>query len=349
MSHPYKNLPPKSFWLPSVAQQSPFDIADIYQKKFSITATDGIASAGSCFAQHVGRHLKSSGFRYLDVEPPPEPLPQALHTRFGYGIYSARFGNIYTARQLLQLFDRAFDTFHPADAAWYKDDRVYDAFRPAIEPGGFASLDEMRVCRAGHLAAVRRMFEQVDVFVFTLGLTESWQSKLDGAVYPLCPGTVAGEYSDQKYEFHNFSAAEVLDDLSVFISKLRAIRPSARLLLTVSPVSLVATASPVHVLVATTYSKAVLRAVAGEIAASHDFVDYFPSFDLLASHPMRGMFYAPDMREVTAAGVEFVMQHFFAQHHVPRESQVDDAAQVENLHPDDIACEEIMLQRYSPL
>ena len=36
-------------------------------------------------------------------QPPPALLPTDLHSRFGYGIYSGRYGNIYTARQLLQL------------------------------------------------------------------------------------------------------------------------------------------------------------------------------------------------------------------------------------------------------
>jgi hypothetical protein len=351
MSHPYKNLPPNAFWAPAVARQSPFTVDGVYEKKFALAATDAIACAGSCFAQHVGRHLKAGGFAYLDAEPAPGGLPQELHSRFGYGVYSARFGNIYTARQLLQLFDRAFGTFVPVDADWTKDSRHYDAFRPAVEPDGFGERDEMRACRAGHLAAVRRMFETMDVMVFTLGLTEAWRAKADGAVYPLCPGTAAGEFSDQKYEFHNFSAAEILEDLTTLIGKVRAIKEGARFIFTVSPVSLIATASPAHVLVANTYSKSVLRGVAGEMAARFECVDYFPSYDLLASHPMRGMFYAPDMREVTTAGVEFVMKHFFSQHPIKRgtEKQPAVTTAAEELHPDDVACEEVLLQRYAPI
>jgi hypothetical protein len=348
MSHPYKNLPPTAFWGPSVARQSPFSLAGVYKKKFSISSTDAICAAGSCFAQHLARLLKLKGCNFLDTEPPPEALPREQHSRFGYGIYSARFGNIYTARQLLQLFDRAFGNFHPVDAAWIKDGRVFDAFRPAIEPDGFASLEEMQVCRAAHLAAVRRLFEKVDVFVFTLGLTESWRSKNDGAIYPTCPGTIAGDFSSDKYEFHNQSAGEITDDLVAFVEKLRTIRPQIRFIFTVSPVALIATASSSHVLVANTYSKAALRAAAGEIAARYDFVDYFPSYDLLASHPMRAMFYSPDMREVTSAGVEFVMSHFFAQHEIKAEVEPTESLQVDEFHPDDIACEEILLQRFAP-
>ena len=38
------------------------------------------------------------------------------------------------------------------------------------------------------------MFEQSEIFIFTLGLTEAWRSKKDGAVFPLAPGVSAGSF-----------------------------------------------------------------------------------------------------------------------------------------------------------
>jgi hypothetical protein len=48
------------------------------------------------------------------------------------------------------------------------------------------------------------MFEKLDVFTFTLGLTEAWRNRNDGAVFPLPPGVSGGEMNDQRYEFINF-------------------------------------------------------------------------------------------------------------------------------------------------
>jgi hypothetical protein len=87
--------------------------------------------------------------------------------------------------------------------------------------------------------------------------------------------------------------------------------PGLKFLLTVSPVPLTATASDKHVLVATTYSKAVLRAVAGKLAETFEDVDYFPSFDLLSSASTRGAFHSDDARQITEPGVEAVMRIFF--------------------------------------
>ena len=68
---------------------------------------DRIATAGSCFAQHISRSLSGAGFRYLVTEPAPEGMDAAAAAAANYGTYSARYGNIYTARQLKQLLERA--------------------------------------------------------------------------------------------------------------------------------------------------------------------------------------------------------------------------------------------------
>lgn len=158
------------------------------------------------------------------------------------------------------------------------------------------------------------MFTNADIFVFTLGLTEAWVARADGAVYPTCPGTIAGTFDESAHAFHNFTVAEILSDFEQFIEELRRINPGIRLLLTVSPVPLTATASGKHVMVASSYSKSVLRAVAGQLADTHDFIDYFPSYELVAAHPMRAMFFEPNLRAVANEGVELVMKHFFAEH-----------------------------------
>jgi len=349
MSHPYKNQPSRAFWKSAVADRSPFDLNDLYERKFDILPEDRIATGGSCFAQHIGKRMQKSGFAYLDAEPAPPLLPQAMHGEFGYGIYSARYGNLYTAAQLDQLFDRAFDTFAPADDIWETRGRWYDAFRPNIEKDGFASREEVVAARDTHYAAVRTLFTEASIYVFTLGLTEAWVSKHDDAVYPTCPGTIAGTFDDARYAFRNFTAAEVVRDLTAFVGKVRAVNPAIRILLTVSPVALAATATRQHVLPATIYSKSVLRAAAGELSERHDFIDYFPSFEIISSHPMRAMFFEPGMREVNPAGVDFVMSHFFAAHRPPPDAEGEGRTlPAEADEADEIVCEEAVLEAWAP-
>jgi hypothetical protein len=232
-----------------------------------LVKSDRIATAGSCFAQHIGNNLAARGAAFMDMEPAPPLFSSSAEARkWGYGVFSCRYGNLYTSRQLIQLFDEVHGTRIPEERVWEKDGRFYDAMRPSVDPVGQDSAETVLALRQRHLAAVHRMFATLDVFVFTMGLTEGWESLQDGTMYAVAPGTVAGAYDPKKHVFHNLRHSEIRADMLAFWERLRAVNPTARMLLTVSPVPLAATATDNHVLVATTYSKSVLRAVAGELS-----------------------------------------------------------------------------------
>ncbi|MBO0906593.1 GSCFA domain-containing protein [Jiella sonneratiae] len=157
MQSPYTDLEPHRFWRTGVASQSKYDISHIYHPKFTSLNEYRIATAGSCFAQHVARALRRAGCKVLDEEPAPNALPTDDASTYQYGVYSARYGNIYVVRQFYQLLLEAFGQWSPANAVWMKDGRYYDALRPSIEPNGFESEDELYAHRVEHLAAVRRL------------------------------------------------------------------------------------------------------------------------------------------------------------------------------------------------
>jgi hypothetical protein len=215
---------------------------------------------------------------------------------------------------LLQLFDRAYGLFYPVDDAWQRSDgRYIDPFRPQIEEQGFADAAEAHADRKKHLACVRTMFEACDVFVFTLGLTEGWISTRDGAVFPLAPGVVRVAANGEDYVFKNFSVAEMVADFRTFLVKLRTVNATVRVILTVSPVPLIATYEERHVLVSNTYSKAALRVVVEEVTRGDLGICYFPSYEIITGAHSRGRFFSDDLRQVTDDGVTRVMS-VFAKH-----------------------------------
>lgn len=372
MRSPYTDLPARAFWRTGVSEQNPLTVSDLYRRKFEISPQDRIATAGSCFAQHIARNFTAHGYRVIDAEPPPAGLDAEAAKSFGYGIYSARYGNIYTTRQLLQLTHESFGRISRQDIVWEKDGRYYDALRPSVEPEGLESPEEVLLHRKSHLAAVRRTFAAMDLFVFTFGLTEAWVDRKDGTVFPTAPGTIAGSFDPERYEFRNFGFDEVMGDFLRFRQIVLRRRPGVKFLVTVSPVPLTATAGQEHVLAATTYSKSVLRAVAGELAHKFDDVDYFPSYEIIASPFARGFFYENNLRSVHPAGVENVMRIFFAAHGsarpepgqgqdkpdgVPSTVASTDATQAQPpahvpsaLHTagkDDVVCEEILMEAFN--
>jgi hypothetical protein len=309
--HPYMQIASHQRWRFGVADPLPAEVDPVVGSKFRIDDDERVATAGSCFAQHISRTLKREGFNFHETEASPGTLTDVEAKRRSYGVYSARYGNIYTARQLLQLFQRANGGASLRDDIWQRPDGSYiDPFRPQVEPGGFASTELVLADRERHLAAVRTMFETLDVFVFTLGLTEAWRRKADGAVLPVAPGVAGGLYDPHLYEFVNFTVDDVIGDMRQFWTALREINPSARMILTVSPVPLAATYEPRHVLTATTYSKSVLRVAAETLAAESDACVYFPSFEIITGNFNRGAYYDEDLRSVTQQGVDHVMRLF---------------------------------------
>ncbi len=310
---PYRDLPAEQSWTTGVAAVPKPQVNPSSASALRIGRATRIATAGSCFAQNLARALVAAGFNYYCTEAAPPWLSKAEASAYNYGVFSSRYGNIYTTRQLRQLFQRALGQFTPQEPAWVSaGGRVSDPFRPRIMPRGFSSIAEMEADRAAHLAAVRRMMETLDVLVFTLGLTEAWHSRDDGAVFPVAPGCGAGIFDQQRHEFRNFRALEVADDLLQAIQLLRTVNPSCHVLLTVSPVALQATMEPQHVMQSTVYSKSVLRVAAAEVEAALPDVHYFPSYEIVTATGLTDQYFASDRRNVTDAAVQHVMRCFFA-------------------------------------
>ncbi len=312
MTNPYENLPAEAFWRPAIADIDPLQISNIWKPKFRLNKKHNIATSGSCFAQHISKALIARGYNWLDGEPAPRGLSAESRTAFNYGIFSFRTGNIYTAALLKQWLRWALAGEPVPDEVWIKDGRFYDPFRPAIEPNGFISIEELQASRKDTLTAIAQVVSESRLFIFTLGLTEAWTNKQHAYVYPMCPGTVAGEFDASKHAFINYSYRQIQLDLRDSFNLIRRANPRCRFLLTVSPVPLTATASNQHVLVATTYSKSTLRAVAGDMANTRPDVDYFPSYEIITGFPFRAMFFKENLRSISTEGVDFVMNLFFS-------------------------------------
>lgn len=310
MAHPYRSLPFYTRWSRAIAEMPMSDVDPVVSFPFTIKTNDKVATAGSCFAQHIARHLKKNGFSYFVVEDGHPLGTDGLRAEFNYGVFSARYGNIYTARQLLQLFERAFGSFEPIEDHWKKGDKFLDPLRPAIQPDGFASLEELKADRHQHLAAVRQMFQSLDYFVFTLGLTECWQDRRDGTVFPICPGVAGGSFDENVFAFRNLTVQEVVGDMAAFLRAQLSVNPRTKMILTVSPVPLIATAIDRHVLVSTIYSKSVLRVACDELCEQFGNIAYFPSYEIITGNYTRSGYFAPDLRSITEDGVEHVMRLF---------------------------------------
>jgi hypothetical protein len=289
-----------------------------------------VFSAGSCFASNIVPYLEPAGITYVWTEERPKDL-LPFKDGLGYESFSARFGNIYTSRQFLQLLLRCTERWAPEEDRWASPAGLIDPFRPGLKY--LASSDaEFDALTGSHLTATRVAIEAATIVVFTLGLTEAWHAN-DGAVFPVCPGTVAGAFNASRHHFMNLSTSQVRDDLLQCQAVISGINPTARFLVTVSPVPLTATATGKHVVVASLESKAVLRAAVLEAQATRTEIEYFPSYELLMGWQTPPGSWDADMRTVTKTGLDYVMSALLSESASPghRSNDTKASAGIETL------------------
>jgi hypothetical protein len=232
-----------------------------------------VSSAGSCFATYVRDALVSLRFNYLETEANRNA--------------SAAWGLIFNAMAFRQLVEFAFGIRErprvlfpmrvPREATWL--DRSKPLFMdPIREQIFFSSAEEYAASYDRHRAACRHAFEQSELFIFTLGMSEVWQYKVDGSAMAMEPKSVPAFLVNKRI----LTAQDTTDELERALQVLRAHNPRLKLLLTVSPVPLHATfrGDDMHVVTANCYSKSALRAAADELCRRHpDHVYYFPAYE----------------------------------------------------------------------
>ena len=107
------------------------------------------------------------------------------------------------------------------------------------------------------------------------------------------------------------TVTEVIRDFLTAIDKIRAINPKVRIVISVSPVGIIATYEDRHVIESNCAVKALLRAAADEINRSRPDIAYFPSYDLATVSPNVSRFYRDDTRRITSIGIDQTMRIFF--------------------------------------
>lgn len=258
-----------------------------------------IGSAGSCFAVEIARYLQEGGYNYIITETETDPARRKELEQ------SARWGIIFNTPSFRQLAEKAFGIRQlPRLAEYHPEGYWQDPFRENI---AFPSLEALEADREAHVAACRRAFESCEVFIATLGLNECWEYVPDGSVASRNPKSPA---HFALFRHRVLTPAENVANLQAFLDILRAHNPGVKMIVSLSPVPLLATglAATHHVVVANAHSKAALRVAAEEFVRANKGVYYFPSYEMVM-HCIPDP-WEPDQRHVTRGTVVRIMQLF---------------------------------------
>jgi hypothetical protein len=301
MKTPYEDETPTRFWSTGVKdfldKTGSLDIPPLLS---SLQGNSPICSAGSCFAQHIGKNLLLRGYNFL----------KSVHSN--ERVESFGLGNVYTTRQMKQWLEVCLGLKNWSENTYYRDEKgeFWDYLLP--QNPAKLSISDLLKHRSLVCAEIVANLTSAETFIFTVGLTEQWES-LSGEAFTVCPGTIVGSFDSQIHKLHNIRYDEILNDLESIERLLHDINENISIIYTVSPVPLTATANDEHVIVASNFSKAKLRAAVGEHVNQSVTSSYFPSYELI-THNTRGDWrFKQNMRTVTEQGVGFVMSHGFSE------------------------------------
>jgi hypothetical protein len=274
-----------------------------------------IISLGSCFAREIKFWLKSNGFNYLTGELGKNPWSsQEIFTgdrgRPPTDHASIAWERVYNTFSFKHIIDYTF-----SDAMM--EERLLD-----VNIGGKKYVSDIVRTRIiypdrktaeldilDHIEQSRKMFESADLIIFTLGLTEIWQSEKTGIVVASNPFN--NYILPEEFKFRVSRYQENLDNLISAHDLLRKHNKNVKFLVTVSPVHLLAThRNDMDVISASCNSKSTLRTVADEFK-DRDGVYYFPSYEIASIvSAMDGVNAFPDGHHVDRSIVDHIMQSF---------------------------------------
>jgi len=238
---------------------------------------------GSCFAANITKWLEKRDFNVISSKSSSHG--KSYVARFGEGIV-----NTFVIRQ---QFEWALQGKQFEENLWHG----YDATEYGYD-------EDIR-------NDTKAMFQEADVFIITLGLSEIWYDEVTGGVF--WRAIPKDKYDPSRHKFRVSTVEENRENIKAIVDIISTHRPEARIIFTLSPIPLVATFRPVSCITANSVSKSVLRAALDEALRDLDQPDrvyYWPSFEIVKdifSNPMK-----KDRRHLKKRIMAFIMTQFEA-------------------------------------
>ena len=155
----------------------------------------------------------------------------------------------------------------------------------------------------------KRIFDETEVFILTFGLSEVWYDEPTGNVFwRTIPKDV---YDPDRHKFRLSTVDENRNNIRAIYDLIRKYRRDAKVIITLSPVPLIATFRDVSCISANSVSKATLRVAVDEVlreVRDEGHLFYWPSYELVTD-----VFRSPyraDRRHVRPVVLNYIMRLF---------------------------------------
>lgn len=271
--------------------------------RFKLKRGNKIYTIGSCFARNIERVLMRERFVVPtgNVAIPPEFYSGATP-------YKNTILNKYNAHSMAVEILRGLEDNPPLGLIELENNLWYDPQTSFVK---FLPQEQAEKIRRD-MDLLAKEVARSDAVFLTLGLTETWYDTATGQFLNSL-NVVAVKDRRKQTAFFNATVNQVVKVLSFALDALRTANPLVKVLITVSPVPMGQTFTGMDVISANTYSKATLRAACQQLYDTYDFVDYFPSYEMVTHSPPE-IAWQEDRVHVLPAMVESVTRTFVARY-----------------------------------
>ena len=286
--------------LPRLAQKV---FLPVVNPKFRLAPESSFYTIGSCFARGLEATLVNRKFEVLSFASEFDGFETINASVTGRG-----FTNKYSSHSILNELLWALSPDHPfpEDSLMELDDGTW--FDPNTNPTLKMADRETTLRRREIISNVTRRITRADVIVITLGLVEVWHDNHAGVYLNAAP--LQTKTADpERYTLHVTDYPANFANMEAILALLKAHCRDFKMIVTTSPIPLLATYSGKDVVTANNYSKSTLVSVAQSVAAAHPEVDYFPSYEMVVMSD-RADVWTPDGRHVKPILVKDIMNLF---------------------------------------
>lgn len=274
--------------------------ADVELKpKIELSAASNFFTIGSCFARNVESFFNKESITYLSQVPNVD----GMLFKTG-GVNRNGYQNVYTPGSILEMSRLCFhkNKYH---SIIEQNGLYYD-----LLTHGLLGLpkDKAYHIRDGILSSYERLVD-TDVVIITLGYIESWLYSPEKSWVNQSAAEPKLRRRSDDFEFFLLDEEVTYQLLLEAIENFKRFNPQMKFVFTVSPVPLTSTLTSEHILVANQRSKSTLHCAALRLYRELEYVDYFPSYEMITLSK-QSFAYKDDFIHVKAEAVGRVMERF---------------------------------------
>lgn len=247
------------------------------KSKLGISLKQDIITTGSCFSDAIGLKLAENKFPVL-INP---------------------FGTNYNPISIHKTLRAALSGALPLSHAYFENGGIYSHYDFHSE---FSHPDKTVVESNVKIAiqTAHQFLKHAHWIIITYGTAWAYRRNETKEIVSNCHKMPAQNFTKEL-----LSEKSILESFEGFIQNLKAVNPSCKIMLTVSPVRHIKDTLELN-----SVSKSILRSVCHTVSTTHPNVVYFPSYEIMLDDLRDYRFYKSDMIHPSADAEEYIWEKF---------------------------------------